>query len=54
MDFLSLVPGDPLPAEGKAVITTEKEKHLINHEKILVFNDKTAPSTVVNGDRQKN
>jgi len=48
MDFLSLVPGDPVPAEAKAVITTEKEKHLINHEKILVYNDKTAPSTVVN------
>ena len=35
MDFLSLVPGAPVPAEAKAVITTEKEKHLINHESLL-------------------
>jgi len=48
MDFLSLVPGDPVPAEVKAVITTEKEKHLISHERILVHNNKTEPSTVVN------
>jgi hypothetical protein len=35
--FLSLVPGDSVPAEVKVVITTEKEKQLINHEKILIF-----------------
>ena len=34
--FLSLVPGDPVPAEAKVVITTEQEKRLINHERILV------------------
>lgn len=48
MDFLSLVPGDPIPAEALVVITTENEKHLINHEKILVYDEKTAPSKVVN------
>jgi hypothetical protein len=48
MDFLSLVPGDFVPAEAKVVITTEKEKHLINHERVLVYDEKTAPSTVVN------
>jgi hypothetical protein len=37
--FISLVPGDPIPAEIKAVITTEKEKPKIKHEKILVFQD---------------
>ncbi len=35
--FLSLVPGEPVPAEVKVVLTTEKEKPLINHNKILVF-----------------
>jgi hypothetical protein len=35
--FLSLMPGKPIPAEVKVVITTEKEKPLIKHEKILVF-----------------
>ena len=48
MDFLSLVPGAPVPAEAKAVITTEKEKHLINHERILVYTEKAGPITVVN------
>jgi hypothetical protein len=33
--FVSLVPGEPVAAEVKAVITTEKEKPSIKHEKIL-------------------
>ena len=48
MAFLSLIPGDPVPAEVKVVITTEKEKHLINHERILVYDSETEPDTVVN------
>jgi hypothetical protein len=48
IDFLSIVPGGSVPAEAKVVITTEKEKHLINHEHVLVYDEKTAPSTVVN------
>jgi hypothetical protein len=48
MAFLSLVPGEPVPAEVKVVITTAKEKHLINHEKILVFDSETEPDTIVN------
>ena len=46
--FLSLVPGEPVPTEVKAVITTEKEKHRIKHEKILVYDSETEPDTVVN------
>ena len=46
--FLSLIPGEPVPTEVKAVITTEKEKHLINHEKILVYDSETEPDTIVN------
>ncbi len=38
--FLSLVPGQPVPAEVKVVITTEKEKSLAKSEKILIFKDK--------------
>ena len=38
--FLSLVPGQSVPAEVKVVITTEKEKSLVKSEKILVFKDK--------------
>jgi hypothetical protein len=39
--FISLIPGKHVPAEVKAVITTEKEKPLINHPKILLFKDET-------------
>jgi hypothetical protein len=48
MAFLSLIPGDPVPTEVKVVITTAKEKYLIRHERILVYNSETEPDTVVN------
>jgi hypothetical protein len=48
IDFLSLVPGDSVPAEAKVVITTEKEKPLISHERILIYNPATEPGAVVN------
>ena len=48
IDFLSLVPGEPVPAEAKVVITTEKEKPLISHEKILIYDAATEPAAVVN------
>jgi hypothetical protein len=35
--FISLVPGKSVPDKMTLVITTEQEKHLVNHEKILVF-----------------
>jgi hypothetical protein len=46
--FLSLVPGKPIPTEAVVVITTQKEKELINHEKILVYDENQEPSAVVN------
>jgi hypothetical protein len=48
IDFLSLVPGEPVPAAAKVVISTEKEKPLVNHERILVYDEKEEPSAVVN------
>jgi hypothetical protein len=48
MPFISLVPGEPVPTGVKAVITTETEKHRINHEKILVYDSETEPDAVVN------
>jgi len=48
IDFLSIVPGEPVPAEAKVVITTEKEKPLITHEKVLVYDVVMEPSGVVN------
>jgi hypothetical protein len=35
--FVSLIPGESVPANIKLVLTTEQEKLLVNHEKILVF-----------------
>ena len=45
--FISLMPNDPVPIEIKAVITTEKEKHLINHETVIVYWDGAEPETVI-------
>ncbi len=35
--FLSLIPGQPVPVEIRVVITTPKERFLVNHEKVLVY-----------------
>ena len=35
--FISLVPGESVPAEVKVVITTEKEKRLVKNENVLIF-----------------
>jgi hypothetical protein len=48
LPFLSLIPKEPVPIEIKVVITTEKEKNQINHEKILVFREETEPEAIVN------
>ena len=49
--FISLIPGQQVPIQIRVVITTEKEKHLVSHEKVLVFNSQTDPeilgSTVI-------
>jgi hypothetical protein len=46
--FISLTPNDPVPIEIKVVITTRKEQHLINHEKILVYEGDTEPKALIN------
>ena len=50
--FLSLVPGETVPTDIKVVITTEQEKHLINHEKVLVYDGETAPDAAANEIRK--
>jgi hypothetical protein len=45
--FISLTPNDPVPIEIKVVITTKEEQHLINHEKILVYEDDTEPKALI-------
>lgn len=46
--FLSLIPKESIPIEIKVVITTENEKHLINHEKILVYKEGKEPEAIIN------
>lgn len=48
LSFISLTPYEPIPIEIKVVITTEKEFPLINHEKVLVFKNGTAPQALIN------
>jgi hypothetical protein len=50
--FVSLVPGETVPTDIKVVITTEQEKHLINHERKLVYDGETAPDTAANEIRK--
>ena len=46
--FISVVPGEPVPAEVKAVITTEQEKHLIKNERMLIFTSESKLDDLVN------
>jgi len=45
--FLSLTPRDPIPLTIKVVITTEKERSLVKHPNVLVFNEETDAAPVV-------
>ncbi len=47
IDFLSLTPGEIIPLDVEVAITTASEKHLIQHPRVLVYEDKTDPATVV-------
>jgi len=44
--FINLIPGEPVPIDVKAVLTTEKEKHLINHPKVLVYDEEAEPDII--------
>ena len=46
--FFSLIPGEPLTAEVKLVITTEEEKPKISHGKILVFSSEKEIDSLMN------
>lgn len=50
--FISLVPGETVPTEVKVVITTEKEKHRINHQKVLVYAGETEPNALTDEIRK--
>lgn len=48
IDFLSIIPGESVPADSKVVLTTEKEKPFIQHDRVLVYDLATEPNAVVN------
>jgi len=48
LPFLNLTPNEPIPIEIRVVITTEKEQHQINHEKILIYHEGVEPEALVN------
>lgn len=46
--FFSLTPNERIPIEVKVVITTEEERPLIKHEKILTLREEMAPEALIN------
>jgi hypothetical protein len=46
--FLSFTPYESIPIEIKVVITTEEERHMIKHERILIFEERTDPEGLIN------
>jgi len=45
--FLSLKPWDPTPLDIDVVITTEKERHLVKHPNLLVYEDNVDPAIII-------
>lgn len=45
--FLSIIPGESIPPFIKVVITTEGERHLIDHPNVLTYNVDEDPAGVV-------
>ncbi len=48
LPFLSLKPTDAVPLDVKVVITTGRERQMVKHSRVLVFEEKNDPSEVVN------
>ncbi|MBS7616005.1 hypothetical protein KEJ45_02245 [Candidatus Bathyarchaeota archaeon] len=46
--FISLTPYDTVPMEIKVVITTDEERPLVNHDKVLTLKDGKDPQALIN------
>ena len=44
--FISITPYEPVPMEIKVVLTTERERPLINHENVLTLKEGEDPQTL--------
>ena len=47
MAFLSLKPWDPVPLDIDVVITTEKERDVVKHPKVLIYEDNLDPAIII-------
>jgi hypothetical protein len=47
LPFLSLIPGETVPTDAKVIITTEEERHLVNHEYILIFDQNDESDAII-------
>lgn len=47
LDFLSLMPNEPVPLSVQVIITTEKERDAIKYPQVLVYDMAKSPSAVV-------
>lgn len=45
--FLSLKPWDPMPLDINVVITTEKERNQVKHPKVLIYEDNTDSTIII-------
>lgn len=52
IQFLSLTPTELIPVEIETVMTTDKEKHLINHKKVLVYKEGDDLEAMINSALQ--
>lgn len=48
LPFLSLIPNEEIPAEIKIVLTTERERPLIKHERVLAYKEGAEPEELIN------
>jgi hypothetical protein len=46
--FISITPYEPVPMEIKVVLTTERERPLINHENVLTLKEGEDPQALIN------
>jgi len=52
IQFLSLTPTELIPVEIETVMTTDKEKHLINHKNVLVYKEGDDLEAMINSALQ--
>ncbi len=47
LPFLSLIPGESIPPSIRVAITTDKEKTVVDHPTVLIYDDESDPSKTI-------